>query len=138
MVVSFLRAGEQADLNKTLVEWQTRFDLNEWSIVVKPIPKLALQMLMDGADVAAASWWSPTSKKAYIFILARSEYTTEILKEWNAKNAKTDQKNSVIHELLHGVMAVHHSEEGRVQTIANGITNEYNKHQTAPKVIVGH
>ena len=79
-------------------------------------PPIALIQALTDAPCIAASYWDVPERKGTIYVTMRSDYTPALKKEWDVKNVKADQRDSVVHEMLHNVVE-NMTNEGAVQVI---------------------
>lgn len=100
-------ASEAQDLKRTTQLWAQRLDIAEFKITVVPVPFIFLLSVCQGKCLAA-SYWTVKNRTGTVFILQRSAYTPEICEanhiKYDLKHIKADQRDSVVHELLHNVV----------------------------------
>jgi hypothetical protein len=109
-------ASEASDLKHTLDKWRKPFHVQNWDITIKPVPIEMLEILHPNGRVLALSSFDPDKKEGIIFVLMRSDYTKETIKNNHIKNVKQDQRDSVVHELVHNIIN-HMDEENAVVVI---------------------
>ena len=63
----------------------------------------------------AMSNWNLSAKSGVIYVLRRSDYTDELRERLEVSDVKADQRNSVVHELLHRILGIR--EESVIQTL---------------------
>jgi hypothetical protein len=115
-------AGELEDLQKTTKIWQHQFGMDSWTVTVSTVTQDELRLIAAyGGDIDAASLCSVDEHTCWIYILRRDAYTSEHMKVWGIKGMRgirRDQRNSVVHELLHNVIG-NGDEEWAVQLLAH-------------------
>lgn len=120
---SLMFASEQSDLEKQVKIWAPRFGMEDWTITVEAIPEYALQSFL-GYFCFGASTWDVDTKTGHILVLERSSYTKEMKEIGHIKHIKLDQKNTVVHEMIHNVVA-HAEDEFAVQVLTEQIVPEH-------------
>ena len=95
------RAGEAEDLARVLHKWQAMFRMADWKISVGLVPR---EMLPCAQECVAASSFDVGSRRGSILVLRRADYTPEIRRHFAVKNVPRDQRDSIVHELLHCVL----------------------------------
>ena len=104
LLTATLFGSETKDLERTVRVWKNKLSMADWTIVIKPVPKIILaNFICEDSECFAASNWSVRSKTGVIFVMMREDYTKEMKKEMKYKNIKSDQRNSVVHEMLHNI-----------------------------------
>ena len=93
-------ADEVKDLERTTKEWQQKLQLTDWTITVRPVPMLVVQMIRQGKPAAALSLWDLETRNGIIFIVMRADYP----KTMPMAKIKADQRDSVVHEMLHNII----------------------------------
>lgn len=111
--------NEKHFLEKVQKPWLKTFHMEDWDINLTPVP---LSVLKENCvrSCFAVSWWDGEYHRGTVFVLERSEYTPEMKKELKEAQIglKEDQRNSVVHELLHNVLLNMH-QEAAVQILTN-------------------
>lgn len=127
MLAAPLFASEQQDVDKVLRKYQTFFGMGDWTLTVHLDTIEAIRKRIGCSTCVAVSEWS-TDGPPYtgeIWVARRSEYTPEFwrsfgMKPHNRKFAAKDQRNSVVHELVHALWR-YGSEEAAVSMLAGAI-----------------
>jgi hypothetical protein len=121
---------EKHDLESVYHKWSKTFHMDDWNVEVSPVPLAFLKEycppdLNDPTALtcAAASDWSPWTHRGVMFVLQRSDYTADMKKYLRQQHVSiwSDQRNSVVHEILHNVIE-HANEEFAVRTLT-GLIN---------------
>ena len=110
---------EKRYLEKTEQKWAKVFHIETWAVEVYPVPFTTLQQVC-AVPCMAASDWNPYLHTGVIFVLQESDYSTRMKAELRKEHIsiKSDQRNSVVHEILHNVVE-HMNEEIAVQILTN-------------------
>lgn len=124
------QASEEAALQPTLTKYQKLFAMDGWKITlhVVPLSKVHSQCPKLQDAVACSEWTgnpATTDMTGELWIAERAEYTPELWEHYGVKPedrrpAEVDQRNSVVHELLH-VVWEYAQEEAAVAMIAGAI-----------------
>jgi hypothetical protein len=123
LLTASLFASETRDLERTTKIWQNKLGMAHWSIVIKPVPKIILENLLcpEGkSECLAVSKWDVHSQSGMIFVMMRDDYTKEMKKQMKLKSVKADQRDSVVHEMLHNLWA-HMEEEHAMWVLSHAL-----------------
>jgi hypothetical protein len=110
---------EKHELEQVYKKWAVIFHMEDWNTEVTPVPLSFLKEFCP-SECFAGSNWNIYDESGVMFILQRSEYTNEMKKSLRQRHVSiwSDQRNSVLHEILHNVIE-HGYEEAVVSTLAN-------------------
>lgn len=113
-------AKEIRSVKATAVEWQHKLQIEEFHITVVVVP-LAVLETINPTPCLAASTWDIEDREGMIFILRRADYTKEFMKRSGVhKSPKADQRDSVLHEMMH-LIVEHMATEAAVVTITTAL-----------------
>lgn len=108
--------AEIKDVQKAAALWVRNLGIGDWDIKIYIVPIFALQVLCP-VPCMAASHWDVEHMAGTMYILRRADYTPELLKARHIiVTPKADQRDSVLHEMLHMVID-DMTEEGAVVTL---------------------
>ncbi len=111
-------AGEKRDAEKVLHKYQHLLGFDSWKLAVHLDTFERVRAVCDQPTILACGVWE--SGKGDIWIAKRSEYTPEINK-WTGRTPKADQRDSVVHEMVHIVLQLADSQEEAVVIITRAI-----------------
>ena len=96
---------EQKRLLKVERKWAKPFHMTDWTIELTPVPLEILQEICPYACMAASNW-HPEFRYGQIYILEQSGYTKAMKAGLKAAHRTVwdDQRDSVVHEMLHNVL----------------------------------
>ena len=112
--------GEYEDLVRTTKTWQHRLGMDSWKISVVPATMGMILDVNDDKPVFAFSSFDVEAKVGVVMIMRRADYTPQmksVAKITTMRQVRADQRNSVLHELLH-VLVAHADEEWAVSRLA--------------------
>jgi len=99
-------ADETSDLKAVERKWAARFYMDDWRVSLRLAENAELE-LHCGAPCVAASKFKLADKTGEILVLCQKCYTAR-QKDWirsQGRTLKEDQRDSVVHELLHNIWA---------------------------------
>lgn len=119
-------ASELHENQAVLTQYMHTFQMEGWHLELVMVNKKFLDNVMKNENAVAASQLNYNNKTGVIWVLKRSEYTAQLFKqlgmaeqdeEWIA----VDQRNSVVHELIHMVWRYCGNEEQCVAMLAEAV-----------------
>lgn len=119
-------AGELSDNQAVLTQYMKTFQMEGFHIELVMVNKKFLDTVMKNTNSVAASLLNYDTKTGVVWILRRSEYGPQLFKQFGM-NPQDDewviveQRNSVVHELLHMVWKYCDNEEVCVSFLAEAI-----------------
>lgn len=124
--VPVMRASELTDNQKVLTKYQHVFLMDQLHIQLVMCDRKLIQVMSGNPNAVAASIYNPNSHYGVVWVMTRSEYTHELftsldMKDMNASQIKADQRNSVVHELVHFIWDYAPSKEFAVQILTGAI-----------------
>jgi hypothetical protein len=101
-------ASEQSDNQAVLTQYMHTFGMDNWHIQLVMVDKPFLDNVMHNKNSVAASQLNINTKYGVIWLLKRSEYGPKLFKSFGMNPqddewVMVDQRNSVVHELIHMV-----------------------------------
>ena len=114
---------EFRELEMLMHVYQHKFQMDKWKLTLHLTTHAVIDVTRPGAF--AVTEWDYEAREADIYVMRLAEYTPEFWKsyglkpqteEWN----KADQRDSVVHELIHGVIK-YANEESAVTMLTGAI-----------------
>lgn len=126
LACSFGQATELSDNQAVLTQYMKTFQMEGFHIELVMVDKKFLDTVMKNSNSVAASLLNYDTKTGVVWILKRTEYGPKLFKQFDM-NPQDDewivveQRNSVVHELLHMVWKYCANEEVCVSFLAEAI-----------------
>lgn len=103
--------------------YQQKFRMDKWKLTLHLTTHAVIDVSRPGAF--AVTEWDPENQEADIWIMRLAEYTPEFwiahgIKPQSEEWARADQRDSVVHELIHGVIR-YADEEAAVAMLTGAI-----------------
>jgi len=126
LTVPAISASEQTDNQAVLTQYMHTFQMDGWHIELVMVDKKFLDTIMKDGHAVAASQLNYNTKTGVVWILRRSEYGPKMFESIGMKPQDdewviVDQRNSVVHELIHMVWRYCGNEEQCVAMLAEAI-----------------
>ena len=121
-----IHASELSDNQAVLTQYMHTFQMDGWHLELVMVNKKFLDNIMGNQNAAGASQLNYATKNGVIWVLKRSEYTPEVFKlfKMNTQDEEwiiVDQRNTVVHELIHMVWTYCRETETCVSMLAEAV-----------------
>ena len=109
-----------------LTQYMHTFGMDAWHMQLVLVDKKFLDTVMTNPNAVAASSLNPNTKYGVIWLLRRNEYGPKLFKQFgmNPQDDEwviVDQRNSVVHELIHMIWRYCGQEEVCVSMLAEAV-----------------
>lgn len=97
---------QQRFLDRVEKKWAKKFYLTTWDVTIRAVPEELLEGLCFPKECMAASYWDPIAHTGTILIMDSIDYNKHARKELRKRHmtVRDDQRDSVLHEILHNVI----------------------------------
>lgn len=92
--------GELQDLERTVEKWKPAFYMHDFEVHLHLVSLEQLRSLCE-KECVAASLFDVSAKRGEIFVLRRKDYSDAVKRQLRISDVKADQRNSVVHEMIH-------------------------------------
>ncbi len=119
-------ASELSDNQKVLDKYQKIFRMDNFHIELVMTTQHFIAKMSGNPNAVAASQFNPNTQYGVIYVMTRDQYIPALFEaldmkvqgnRWRAK----DQRNSVVHELIHCIWNYAPSDEFAVSILANAV-----------------
>jgi len=100
-------AGESEMLKKVERKWSARFEMSDWNVDVRAVSRAELNKVCRTEHCLGHSTWILPLERGVILVLKASEYPEDVKADLRKRRVSiaADQRNTVVHEILHCVWA---------------------------------
>lgn len=121
-----IHASELQDNQAVLTQYMQTFQMDGFHIQLVMVDKKRLDTMMGNTTSVGASQLNPVTHYGVVWVLRRSEYTPEMFKslhmhEQDEEWVAVDQRNTVVHELIHMIWRFCGVEETCVAMLAEAV-----------------
>lgn len=126
VLCSFGRADELTENKAVLTQYMHAFLMDSFHIQLVMVDKKFLDNIMRSKNAVGASQFNPATNYGVVWVLKRSEYGPKMFKSlgMNPQDDEwviVDQRNTVVHELIHIIWRNCYQEETCVAMLAEAI-----------------
>jgi hypothetical protein len=117
---------ELQDNQAVLTQYMQTFQMDGWHIQLVLVDKKFLDNIIGSHNAVGGSQLNYETKYGVVWVLKRSEYTPEMFKSFKMNEQDeewiiVDQRNTVVHELIHMIWKYCHIEEACVSMLAEAV-----------------